>query len=240
MQRPILILRAGLRLTSWPAADPTCRWCSATRSWTTWATFSGAMIATSGEAGKNSSLTENPQLTSGFREYGRISCANKRPAEPTVLQLSRRAQSNARRLSRAQRRTVAVTDPPGEDQFVLLNDQPVDETDDDALGMAEAVSDLVGLILGSRGAAPFTLAIDAGWGMGKSSMMLQLKAALNGHRNQGVVTSWFNAWTAHESDALAGLIKSALMGEPEKALRRTLWRVARHRGLLTALHAARS
>jgi hypothetical protein len=131
-----------------------------------------------------------------------------------------------------------VTDPPGEDQFVLLNDQPVDETDDDALGMAEAVSDLVGLILGSRGAAPFTLAIDAGWGMGKSSLMLQLQNALNGHRNQGVVTSWFNAWTAQESDALAGLIKSALMGEPEKALRRTLWRVARHRGLLTALHAA--
>ena len=132
-----------------------------------------------------------------------------------------------------------MSDSPRADEFVLLDDQPVPEPDGaDVLGMGAAVSDLAGLILRSRESAPFTLGIDAGWGMGKSSMMLQLKTVLDAQRHQGVVTSWFNAWTAQENDALAGLIKSALMSVDENVLRRTLRRVARHRGFLAGLRVA--
>ena len=99
--------------------------------------------------------------------------------------------------------------------------------------MAEEVSALASLIMGSRESAPFTLGIDAGWGMGKSSLMLQLQATLDTY--PGVVTSWFNAWTAGDDDALAGLIKSALTSVDENMLRRTLRRVARHRSFLAGL-----
>ena len=129
-----------------------------------------------------------------------------------------------------------MSDPPVNDQFVLLNDQPVSEPDSkDVLGVADEISGLVDLIIGSRYSAPFTVGIDADWGMGKSTLMLQLQAALAAHKNEGVVTTWFNAWTAQKSDALAGLIKSALMEVDENALRRLLRRVARNHGLLIGL-----
>jgi hypothetical protein len=127
-----------------------------------------------------------------------------------------------------------MSDFPEADGFVLLNDQPVSEPDgQDVLGMAGEVSGLASLIMGSRESAPFTVGIDAGWGMGKSSIMLQLQAALD--MQPGVVTSWFNAWTAQDDDALAGLIKSALMSVDENMLRRTLRKVTRHRSFLTGL-----
>ena len=129
-----------------------------------------------------------------------------------------------------------MNDPPQADGFVLLNDQPVSEPDaHDVLGMTEEVSGLASLIMGSRDSAPFTVGIDAGWGMGKSSLMLQLQAALDTH--PGVVTSWFNAWTAEGTDALAGLVKSALQSVDENRLRRMLRRVARHRGFIAGLRA---
>ena len=130
-----------------------------------------------------------------------------------------------------------MSESPEADGFLLLNDQPVTKLDGkDVLGMAAQVSDLIRLITRSRNSAPFTLAIDADWGMGKSSIMSQLRAALDKlDKKEGVVTSWFNAWTAEGDDALAGLIKSALMSVDESSLRRTLRRVARHRSLLTGL-----
>ena len=127
-----------------------------------------------------------------------------------------------------------MSNPSQTDSFVLLNDQPISKSDaQDVLGMAGEVSGLASLIIGSRDSAPFTVGIDAGWGMGKSSLMLQLRAALDTH--PGVVTSWFNAWTAEGTDALAGLIKSALRSVDENRLRRMLRRVARHRGFLAGL-----
>ena len=129
-----------------------------------------------------------------------------------------------------------MSDPPVNDQFVLLNDQPVSRLDsEDVLDVASEVSGLANLIMGSRYSAPFTVGIDADWGMGKSTLMLQLQAALDAHKEEGVVTKWFNAWTAQKGDVLAGLIKSALMEIDENALRRLLRRVTRSRGLLIGL-----
>jgi hypothetical protein len=122
------------------------------------------------------------------------------------------------------------------DQFVLLNDQPVSVPDgEDVLGVASEVSSLANLIMGSRYSAPFTVGIDADWGMGKSTLMLQLQAALVARGKEGVVTRWFNAWTSSKGDALADVIKSALMGVDENAVRRLLRRVRANRGLMIGL-----
>ena len=129
-----------------------------------------------------------------------------------------------------------MSNPFANDQFVLLNDQPVKELDsEDVLGVAGEVSGLANLIMGSRYSAPFTIGIDADWGMGKSTLMSQLQVALAARGKEGVVTRWFNAWTAQKGDVLAGLIKSALVEVDENALRRLLHRVTRNRGLLVGL-----
>jgi tetratricopeptide (TPR) repeat protein len=131
-----------------------------------------------------------------------------------------------------------MSDPRVNDQFVLLNDQPISTPDGmDVLGIASEVSGLANLIMGSRYSAPFTVGIDADWGMGKSTLMLQLQAALDAHQKEGVVTRWFNAWTAQRGDVLAGLIKSALMEVDENALRRLLRKAAANHGLLIGLRA---
>jgi KAP family P-loop domain len=129
-----------------------------------------------------------------------------------------------------------MSDSAVNDQFVLLNDQPVTKLDSkDVLGIASEVSGLANLIMESRYSAPFTVGIDADWGMGKSTLMLQLQAALDARSKEGVVTRWFNAWTAQRGDVLAGLIKSALMAVDENALRRLLRQAAANRGLLIGL-----
>jgi KAP family P-loop domain len=82
--------------------------------------------------------------------------------------------------------------------FVVLNDAPVgDGRDEDLLGAATTGGRLARLVLDSRDAAPFTLAIDAAWGTGKSTLLGAVDRALAG--TPGVRTVWFNAWTAERS-----------------------------------------
>ncbi|MGA5562293.1 P-loop NTPase fold protein [Streptomyces platensis] len=52
--------------------------------------------------------------------------------------------------------------------FALLNDEPVAGPGADLLGAGRAARRLAGLLVASRASTPFTLAVDAGWGMGKS------------------------------------------------------------------------
>jgi hypothetical protein len=71
--------------------------------------------------------------------------------------------------------------PPSEStpgpRFVVLNDTPVGEGDDDDLLAATQVArGLTDLIIASRATAPFTLAVDAPWGMGKSTWLRQIAA----------------------------------------------------------------
>ncbi|MFI7012977.1 P-loop NTPase fold protein [Streptomyces sp. NPDC050164] len=87
--------------------------------------------------------------------------------------------------------------------FALLNDEPVTDLEADLLGTARAAREPAGLLHASRTATPFTLAVDAGWGMGKSSLMRLVEAELRQHRD--VATVWYNAWTSTGSDALEGL-----------------------------------
>ncbi|MER5866008.1 P-loop NTPase fold protein [Kitasatospora sp. NPDC002040] len=117
--------------------------------------------------------------------------------------------------------------------FLLLNDEPVrgDSTGEDVLGTARAARDLAALIQASRAATPFTVAIDADWGMGKSSLMHRIEAVLQEDRTVECV--WFNAWTANGTDALEGVIKSVLQRFDRNLLRR-IWHRTNRSGLLVS------
>ncbi|WP_457031565.1 P-loop NTPase fold protein [Kitasatospora sp. P5_F3] len=118
--------------------------------------------------------------------------------------------------------------------FSLLNDEPVHGAgDEDVLGTARAARDLARLIQLSRAATPFTIAIDADWGMGKSSLMHQIEAELSADRSVECV--WFNAWTADGTDALEGVIKSVLQRFDRSLLRRVWYRTGRRGPLLAGL-----
>ncbi|MTD53575.1 P-loop NTPase fold protein [Amycolatopsis pithecellobii] len=122
--------------------------------------------------------------------------------------------------------TLTDTPKPG---FAVLNDSPVGEGgNEDLLESTVTAGNLAELILASRGAAPFTVAIDAGWGMGKSSLLRRLDAALA--KDHAVSTVWFNAWTSERADAVEGLIKSVLLSFDRNVLRRVV------RGTLRKTH----
>jgi len=106
-----------------------------------------------------------------------------------------------------------------ESGLVLLSDQPVGQDGQrDLLSRSAAARQLADLIRASRTAAPFTLAVYADWGMGKSSLLSQVEAQFEG--TPDVRTVWFNAWTADRGDALETLIKSVLGQLDPSALRR--------------------
>ena len=107
----------------------------------------------------------------------------------------------------------------GNRQFVLLGDQP-HGGDQDPLGFDDLAEDLATLILASRESTPFTLGIEAAWGMGKSSLMGRLCTRLE--EEKGVTSVMFNAWTADDGRVLEGLVKTVLNELDPSALRRAL------------------
>ncbi|WP_216897087.1 KAP family P-loop NTPase fold protein [Nocardia alni] len=123
------------------------------------------------------------------------------------------------------------------ERFVVLNDAPVgDSGNEDLLDLAASARRLGDLIVASRSAAPFTLAIDADWGMGKSSLMRQLQAVLDAA--PGVTSVWFNAWTAGSTDILEGLIKSVLLSLDPSVIRRTVRSLSKNTQLLNGIRVA--
>ncbi|MFH8349244.1 P-loop NTPase fold protein [Streptomyces sp. NPDC018045] len=120
-------------------------------------------------------------------------------------------------------------------RLALLNDEPVDSAGTDLLDAGRAARRLADLLVASRASTPFTLAVDAGWGMGKSSLMRLVDAELTAAPE--VHTVWYNAWTSTGADALEGLIKSVLMRFDRRLLRRALHRASEQRALLRVLRA---
>ena len=80
--------------------------------------------------------------------------------------------------------------------------------------------ELAQLILGSRRATPFTLGVEASWGMGKSTLMGRLRDRVEAE--PPVTTVWFNAWTADGNGVLEGLLKTVLNEMDPNVLRRAL------------------
>jgi predicted RNA-binding protein with PIN domain len=118
--------------------------------------------------------------------------------------------------------------------FVVLNDAPVgDGAADDLLEVTDVANSLAELITASRASAPFTVAVDAAWGMGKSSLLHQLEARLSDESEISVV--WFNAWTSGPTSALEGLIKSVLLRFDPNLVRRALRSMSRRAHLFGVL-----
>lgn len=116
------------------------------------------------------------------------------------------------------RREAAATDTDTDTTLTLLSDQPVaPDGQQDLLGRSGEADRLADLLRDSRAAAPFTLAVHAEWGMGKSSLLRQTAQRLRQDPHTEVV--WFNAWTAGGS-GLEGLIKSVLDRLDPRSLRR--------------------
>ena len=136
-----------------------------------------------------------------------------------------------------------------EGKLSLLNDQPVVDSDHDQLNTWRIAEGLVRILLSSRQLSPFVLAIDAEWGMGKSTVLEQMSNILERsdsknikYRGKRSRHRWrcakFNAWTAENSDALQDLIATVLRELDPKTARRWTRKLAKNRGLGAILYAS--
>jgi KAP family P-loop domain len=158
---------------------------------------------------------------------------------------------------------VSSTRPCGEIpdlQYALLNDRPASGSDD-CLDTREAASRLANILLASKQNSPFVLAVDGDWGVGKSSLLQQIceqltspedseQSGFSGKRRRrmpwlkvkqdepDVKCVQFNAWTAENSSVLESLITTVLYQLDPNFVRRQAHRLARHKGLLSALQVS--
>ncbi len=114
--------------------------------------------------------------------------------------------------------------------YILLNDQPVDGAEGDLLGSSEVAAGIASMLSASRPAAPLVVAVDAGWGMGKSTLLRQIESQLPGRPS--VIPVRFNAWTAQGENVLEGLIKSVLVELDSRIVRRFARKLGRQRSVL--------
>jgi hypothetical protein len=125
---------------------------------------------------------------------------------------------------------TAAVEPDQVQAFKLLNDQPIADADDDLLGSSGVAAGIASMLMASRGAAPLVVAIDAGWGMGKSTLLRQIEAKLPPRPE--VIAVRFNAWTAQGENALEGLIKSVLVELDSRVVRRWARKLGRQRNVM--------
>jgi hypothetical protein len=114
--------------------------------------------------------------------------------------------------------------------FTLLNDQPLDKPDNDLIDSSKVATSIASILNVSRPATPLVVAIDAGWGMGKSTLLRQIESQLPGRPS--VIPVRFNAWTAQGENALEGLIKSVLVELDSRVVRRWVRKLGRQRNLM--------
>jgi photosystem II stability/assembly factor-like uncharacterized protein len=104
--------------------------------------------------------------------------------------------------------------PPGAEPYIedLANaDSPVAQLKYDALGYKALVMRLLRFIQNPKTKPPLVLAIQAAWGMGKSSVMSMLQTELEEKR--AAVTVWFNAWHHQKEDQLLAYLLEAIQNQ---------------------------
>ena len=100
----------------------------------------------------------------------------------------------------------------------LITDQPIDDLENDNLGLMPWAKMIAGAAVGTRG--PFTIGVHGEWGYGKSTLLKLAKKLIETHydnnKDEDVVTVWFNAWQfEREKHPLFPLI-AAITDEIEK------------------------
>lgn len=104
---------------------------------------------------------------------------------------------------------------------------------EDRLGQGRLVRGLCAFLRSERTKTPLTLSIEARWGAGKSSFMLQLKAALP---KTEFATVWFNPWRHEKNEELWAAFALCLAGQLRSQMG-LFWRIgARARYLFTGLN----
>ncbi|SRR5713101_2079593 len=136
--------------------------------------------------------------------------------------------------SREQSPSDPITDGTALREYFLLNDQPVDQVEDDPLGMADIAAGIASVLAASVRSSPFVLAVDAGWGMGKSTLLRQIENHLAD--NPQIIKLRYNAWTAEGGNALEGLIKAVLGELDRNVLRRWVVSIRKSGDGVSRLH----
>ncbi|MBL4693526.1 MAG: hypothetical protein JKY92_09390 [Magnetovibrio sp.] len=119
-----------------------------------------------------------------------------------------------RRFSKYTGKTSPPASPPTADHGIhMLADMPIEDADEDLLGFGDYADAIAGLIDHPQTKAPLTLAINAKWGMGKTSLANLIKHRLENKLESKTekphIIYWFNAWM-HDD---AGNIRAAFMAD---------------------------
>jgi hypothetical protein len=91
---------------------------------------------------------------------------------------------------------------------LVASDSPVTKIEQDALGQAELVTRLSKFLRNPSTMPPIVLALQAPWGMGKTSVMRMLESDLK--RNRAALCVWFNAWHYQREDLLLAYLLEAI------------------------------
>jgi hypothetical protein len=109
-------------------------------------------------------------------------------------------------------------------QLRMLADAPVDDERSDLLGAGSYAAALAFVVDHPETRTPLTIAINAPWGAGKTSLaqLVEKRVVKNRLRFQAPITCWFNAW--HHDDAPSIVTALASTVARAAAAERSLWR----------------
>ena len=114
-------------------------------------------------------------------------------------------------LDAEERAVEAVIRPDDNPRKVrFLNDQPLADDALDQLGLDAYAGALENLIGGEIAATPFTVAINAPWGAGKSTVAHLLERRLRRIRPATTIICWFNAWSHGPSPDISSALTAAV------------------------------
>ncbi len=121
----------------------------------------------------------------------------------TVIEALHEAGFNPTRVLLEESRDPAAAKPVS---IAMDSDAPITRLEQDKFNYGEYARALFGLINEDETDTPLTLAINARWGVGKTSLANLVRVLLEGYRLGGRpphVVCWFNAWLHDEANHLA-------------------------------------
>lgn len=160
--------------------------------------------------------------------------AHVKKAEPRPRQKSTKSQTTQSSLPTADANVGDTTDPVTPNFRLpilkMLADTPIEDASQDLLGYKDYAEALALLIEHKETATPLTIAINAPWGAGKSSVAKMLATRLTKNRTklskEPYITCYFNAWQ-HDEAANVGAAFAAEIARTASGARDWWWRVLR-------------